>query len=97
MKLGKFTKTPVERKRYALEYADWLDTTETVSSVTFTVTPIDTVPLVVDASSISSSGTEVVFFINYGTTGTTYTLDIQITTSGGQIKEDQILFVVKDL
>jgi len=97
LKLGKFTKTPVERKRYALEYADWLDTTETVSSVTFTVTPIDTVPLVVDASSISSSGTEVVFFINYGTTGTTYTLDIQITTSGGQIKEDQILFVVKDL
>ena len=97
MKLGKFTKTSVERKRYALEYADWLDTTETVSSVTFAVTPVDAVPLVVDASSISSSGTEVVFFINYGTTGTTYTLDIQITTSGGQIKEDQILFVVKDL
>lgn len=97
MKLGKFTKTSVERKRYALDYSDWLDTGETVSSVTFTVTPTDTTPLVVDANSISSAGTVVAFFVNYGTTGTTYTVDIQITTSGGQIKEDQVLFVIKDL
>lgn len=97
MKLGKFTKTSVERKRYALDYSDWLDTGETVSSVVFAVTPAGATPLVVDANSISASGTTVVFFVNYGATGTTYTLDVQITTSGGQIKEDQILFAVKDL
>lgn len=97
MKLGKFTKTSVERKRYALDYSDWLDTGETVSSVTFAITPTGTSSLVVDANSISSAGTLVAFFVNYGVTGTTYTLDIQITTSGGQIKEDQVLFTIKDL
>jgi hypothetical protein len=96
MSLARFTKTPAERKRYAIDYSDWLDTDETVEFVTFTPSPLATGGLEVDAYSISTPATSVVFFANAGIDGTTYTLDIKITTSGGQIKEDQILFSVRD-
>ena len=96
MKLAKFTKRPGERKRYAILYGEWLDTGETITGVTFTVAPTTGTPLQIDASSISGGGTEVVFFANFGTSGTTYTVDVRITTSGGQIKKDQVLFVVRD-
>lgn len=97
MSLAKFFKTPAERKRYMLDYSDWLDTSETLSTAIFTVTPTDATPIEVDAYSISSSGTELVFFVNYGTDAVTYTVDVKITTSGGQTKEDQILFLVREL
>lgn len=98
MKLGKFTKTPVERKRYSLDYTDWLDTGETVVLCVFTVTPsTGTSPLLIDTSVIDPTGLLVGFFANYGDSGVTYTVDVLMTTSGGQKKEDQITFVVKDL
>ena len=98
MKLGTFKKTPVERKRYSLDYNDWLDTGETVLTRTFSVTPATGAsPLEIDASSIDPDGRQVVFFANFGNDGVTYTVDVQITTSGGQTKEDQINFLVKDL
>jgi hypothetical protein len=96
MRLAKFIKRPGERKRYAIVYTEWLDTGETVAGVTFGVTPTNLGGLIVDASSISESGTEVIFFVNFGDEGTTYTVDVQITTSGGQIKQDQILFTIRD-
>lgn len=98
MKLGTFTKTPLERKRYALDYTDWLDTGETVITSAFTVTPsTGATPLIIDASSIDPGGKQVVFFANYGDNGVTYVVDVLITTSGGQTKEDQVNFLVKDL
>lgn len=96
MKLARFTKGPTERKRYSIDYSDWLDTGETISAVTFTPSPLATGGLEVDAYTISTPATSVVFFANAGIDGTTYTLDVTITTSGGQIKEDQILFSVRD-
>jgi hypothetical protein len=95
MKLGRFTKTPAERKRYAIDYSQWLDSGETVVSKVFAVSP--TGALQVDASSISSDGKTVVFFVYGGNSGVTYTVDIKTTTSVGQTKEDVVYFAVKDL
>lgn len=96
MKLAKFVKSPAERKRYQIDYSEWLDTAETVQSIVFTVSPsTGTLPLVVDAYTIGSPATSVVFFANYGDDGIGYTVDVVMTTSGGQIKEDQILFSVR--
>lgn len=98
MKLGQFAKSPVERKRYALDYTDWLDTGETVNSVTFTVTPsTGTSPLLVDSSSINASGTEVRFFVSSGDDGANYTVTALVQTSGGQIKQDEIVYLVRSL
>ena len=96
MKLARFTKQPSERKRYTIDYSDWLDTSETISTVAFVPSPIATGGLVVDAYSIATPATSVVFFANFGVSGTTYTVTVTITTSGGQIKEDEILFAVRE-
>lgn len=95
MKLATFIKAPAERKRYTLDYSDWLDTGETVASIVFSVSPSTTNTLQIDAYAIANPATSVVFFANYGDAGTTYTVDIRMTTSGGQIKEDTVLFSVR--
>lgn len=96
MNLAKFYKAAAERKRYSVDYTDWLDTGETVSSVSFGVSPsTGTTPLEIDAHTISTDGLQVVFFAALGDDGATYTITITIQTSGGQVKEDSIVFIVK--
>lgn len=97
MRLGSFVKTPIERKRYAIDYSEWLDTGETLSTVVYTIPVVTTPPLVVDATSIGSGNTVAVFFINGGLNGRQYTVEVVATTSGGQIKEDTVLFTVRDV
>ena len=92
MRLGSFTKTPAERKRYAVDYTDWLDITESLQNVTFAVTPATTTPFVVDAVSTNPANTTVVFFVSGGDTGKQYTVDVKAYTTGGQTKEDIVLF-----
>ena len=95
MSLGRFTKSPAERKRYAIDYSNWLDTGETVSSYSFSVAPTTTSPLVVDASSLTTGSTVLVFFVSGGLLANQYTVDVQAVTSGGQIKEDTVLYNVR--
>lgn len=96
MRLGNFNKTPAERKRYAIDYSEWLDTGETVSSYTFTVTPTTTSPLVVDATALDATNKVLVFFVSGGLNGKQYTVDVRTTTSGGQLKEDTVLYAVRN-
>lgn len=95
MALDTYYKTSAERKRYALDYVDWLDSGEEVSSVVFAVTPAG--ELEVDAYEISGDGTQVMFFVNAGVAGAEYTVNAKATTSGGQIKEDEVVFIVQEL
>jgi hypothetical protein len=97
MRLGSFVKSPVERKRYTIVYSDWLDTGETVTARVFSVSPTSiSSPFVVDASSIASDGLSVVYFVSGGVDKTNYTVDVRVTTSGGQVKEDTIYYAVRD-
>ena len=93
MRLGSFSKSPAERKRYAVDYSDWLGVGETLSSYTLTSTPSG--GMTVDGASIATGNTVLVFFISGGTAGVQYTLDVNIATSSGQIKEDTVLFNVR--
>lgn len=94
MRLAKFLKEPGERKRYVLDYSEWLEDSETITGVSFSVTPSGS--LVVDSYSIGSPATDVAFFVSSGTDGVSYTVEAQITTSVGQIREDQITYAVKE-
>jgi hypothetical protein len=93
--LAKFVKKPGERKRYTVDYSEWLDEGETVTGATFAITPVTSPILEVDASSIGTPATTVVFFVNGGVAGSDYELKIHVTTSGGQVKEDTALFSVR--
>lgn len=97
MRLGKFLKSPAEIKRYKLEYRDWLDTGEYCASVTFSVTPVSAAsPLYVIADTIAASSTAIAFVVSGGAVGAVYTVVIRMTTTGNQVKEDTISFVVRD-
>lgn len=95
MSLGRFSKTPAERKRYSIDYSNWLDTDETVASYVFGITPSTSPAFVVDATSLGSSDTVLIFFVSGGVAAEQYTIDVRATTSGGQIKEDIILYSVR--
>lgn len=96
MRLAKFSKTPDERKRYTIDYTDWLETSETVASVTYTIRQVTSPVLVVDAQSILTGNKKISFYISGGDDLETYDVEIKITTSTGQIKEDLVSFVVKE-
>lgn len=96
MKLANFVKAPAERKRYLIDYSDWLDAGETILTVQFSVTPTTTNTLLIDAYQIGVPATSVIFFANFGDLNKQYTVEVTITTSGGQIKEDSVLFSIRD-
>lgn len=100
-RLAKYVKSPDEVKRYSIEYYDWLDTTETLSSVVFEVTPATSPALAVQSSQIvvgdSGSLSQLRFFVGGGISGTSYSVTVTAETSGGQTKQDTVLFVIRDV
>lgn len=90
-KIGKYTKSAVERKRYTIDYSNWLDTGETVTAMAFATAPMDANPAQVDTFALLS-GSLVQIFISGGLAGaiTQYLIDVQMHTSAGQLKEDTI-------
>jgi hypothetical protein len=95
MILGKYFKSPDERKRYSIRYTDWLDTGELLTEVTFEVTPVDADPVVIDGIAIESGDKSVVFYATNGIDGKNYKAIVTTTTSGGQVKEDTVQYTVK--
>jgi hypothetical protein len=95
MNLGKYFKSPDERKRYSIDYTDWLDTGEQLSVVTFEVTPVDADPVVIDGIAIETGNKSVVFYASAGLDGRSYKAIATMTTSGGQVKEDTVQYTVK--
>jgi hypothetical protein len=95
--LAKYIKTPDERKRYTIDYSDWLDVGETVTDVAFAISNTTTPPLVVEDDSLIDSSTGVAFFVGGGDDGETYEVLVTIDTSGAQIKQSLIMFDVREL
>jgi hypothetical protein len=93
MSIGKFIKSPAERKRYTIDYSNWLDTTETVASVTYAVTPVEAGGLVVDSSSVTP--TTGIFYISLGNLSSAYTITATMTSSANQIKQDTIAVIIR--
>lgn len=95
MVLGKYFKAPVDRKRYSIDYTDWLDAGETVLSVTFGVTPVDASTLAIDGITIAPDAKSIVFYASLGVDATTYKAFATMVTTGGQTREDVVQFTVR--
>jgi hypothetical protein len=94
--LSKFEQSPNERLRYSIDYDNWLDTTEVLSTATFTVTPVTVPPLAVDGSLIVEDGKKLVFYMSGGVDRQDYKVEVFAATSDSQIREDVITFKVRD-
>lgn len=93
MILNKFRKVPADRKRYVVDYADWLNNLETVTSVTLEGN-VPTDNFYVDAYTVDTGGLQVIFYVSGGVSGSTYNVTITATTSLAQVKQDIVTFVV---
>lgn len=97
-RIGKYIKSQTERKRYQIDYSNWLDTGEAVLSVAFNIAlNTGSNPLVVDGIQVLPTALGVQYYISGGLDGTTYEIDATLTTTTGpQIREDAIIVTIKE-
>lgn len=93
--VGKYVNAPDERKRYTIDYNEWLDVGETIVSITFEVTPVSTTPFIIDGVAINTGARGASFYGSGGQDGETYAAVATVVTSGGQTKNDRVNFSVK--
>lgn len=97
MPLKKYVKAASERKRYSINYSDWLDIGETLTNVVFTIpTNNPSTPLVVDDVAVTPDSLGVQYYVSGGADGEQYEVVATATTSGTQIKIDDLLFTVRE-
>lgn len=96
MKLGTWKHTSQEKKRYTVSYVPWLDTAEVVSSVVYAISPVTTVPLIVESSAVNGDGLGITFYVSGGEDETEYQINVLVTTNSGQRKEDYMVVIVED-
>lgn len=97
MQLGKFPKAPVDRKRYRIDYTDWLDEGELISDVVYVVTldGVSSAEMTIDGTALYPGNLIAYFYANAGVANRTYKVLVTMTTNSGQIRQDNILFSVK--
>ena len=98
MAIAKYVKAAGDRKRYQIDYTDWLDIGESVVSVVFTIVQVTVPPLVIDTIAVLPTGLGVQYYASGGIDGQTYTVYANLTTSSApaQTKLDDILFTVRE-
>lgn len=99
MPLGRFTKAVTERKRYQIDYTNWLDTGEGVNTVSFSVqnnSVIPATPLVIDGVQVLPTGLGVQFYASGGVDGITYSVLVTMVSTLSQTKLDTVLFFIKE-
>lgn len=95
MKLGNYRLDKDDRKRYVVNYADWLNEGEKVmSSVLGGSVPADN--FFVDGYMLDPNGLEIIFYVSGGLGGKSYDVTFTTTTTLAQIKQDYVTFVVTD-
>lgn len=95
MRIGKFAKAPGDRKKYTVDYSQWLDNQELITDVQSFV-PDDEFGIYVDGLLVSTDGKSLDMFVSGGQESVSYDLGLRIETSGNQIKDDYITFVVRN-
>jgi len=99
MAIAKYFKAATDRKRYQIDYTDWLDTGELVTNVAFSITDNTAAPvLVVDNIAVLPTGLGVQYYVSGGIDGVTYEIVAVLTTntSPSQIKTDEILVTIRE-
>lgn len=90
--LGTKLKDPADVLDYDISYEDWITDDDTITTVATSVSP--TGALAVDSVSVSSPDVKV--WVSGGTAGSTYTVTVTASTSGGRIKEETFKIRVKE-
>jgi hypothetical protein len=89
--LNTHTKQPAEELDYDIEYVDFLSAGDSLLSGTASVSPAG---LTVHAPLVVGTGLKV--WVSGGSAGTSYKVTVRATTVLGRIKEDELVFKIKE-
>ena len=92
--LKSYNQTPLERKRYTISYARWLDDAESLFDHAIIISPSTEPGLIAEDAFATNFDTEITFFLKGGVAGTIYNVRLVATTTEGQVKEDSIQMAV---
>ena len=77
------------RRKYIIDYSQWLDL-----GVTLTAGTATTPSLTASVDTVSHTASTLIFFVNGGVLNEIFTIALQITDSNGEIKNDTVEFFV---
>tara|TARA_Y100001938_G_C7968182_1_gene367944 strand:+ start:384 stop:731 length:348 start_codon:yes stop_codon:yes gene_type:complete len=94
-------KDPDANIEYSIDFVDYLNTGDSLSSKTVTIGTIsgDSAPLAFPTGAgtdVAISGTKVVFRVNGGTVNNIYPIEVKIVTANGDTDARHFRIVVKD-
>jgi len=96
-KLGRILQQPGEVIRRLVKYDRWLEEGERITDVAVSVLPVTVPPFVVDQIVIGPDADRFAYYASGGVDGEDYTATVTITTSIAQVREDELLFGVKEI
>ena len=91
--VGTFTQQPNDVLDYDVNFTDFLSDGDVIVGATVTVAPLGltvTAPVVIDSSR------RVKLWVQGGSSGVTYKIDLRITTALGRVKEDEVRMRIKE-
>lgn len=92
MLLARYRQQPGEKRKRGIDYVDFLETTETISTVTSECIPAGmTITTVIDPL-----GKKFAFWAEGGEDGTTYTIEFTVNTNANQRREDEVEIDVEE-
>lgn len=92
--IATFEKQPADVLDYDIDYATWLPDNDALNSVSASVLPAG--DLLVDLILLIENNTRVKLWVSGGTAGTTYKIEVTVTTTDGRVKQDEIRFRCKE-
>lgn len=92
--IATFEKQPADVLDYDIDYATWLPDNDAIDTATATVTPAG--GMEVDLTLIIENNTRVKIWVSGGVSGTTYKVEITVTTEDGRVKQDEVRFRCKE-
>ena len=89
MVLDRKQHTVGNRRKYIVDYSQWLDTGITLTAGTATTTS-----LTATVDTVSHTNTTLIFFANGGALNEIFTVVLQVTDSNSEVKNDTVEFFV---
>lgn len=90
MNLGNFTKKPIDRYDYDIDYSQWLTAGDNVESAGVSVTPNG---LTVESIFVNDPNLKI--WVSGGASGSKYNLTVTTTTADGRVKQNEFKITVK--
>lgn len=96
-KLGRVLQQPNENLRRLAKYDAWLEPGELITEVAVSISPVTTPPFVIDNIVIGPDADRFAYYAHGGVDGEDYVATFTVTTSVAQVREDEILFGVREI